>query len=281
MHSVANLINKMGFDHKMKLTLILLPVIFELAVSVFGLPSFSKNSFSTRIVNGFLATQGQFPYTVLVITTVPFGHDFCGGVLISNQWVLTAAHCAVSVTQFEVLLGVHKIYENEIARIIDMTKTAVIHDEYNPKTHANDLALIKLSKNVEFTDKIQPAVLPTASNDLLVGESVIAIGWGLEQTGAKALASTLRWAPLHIVTNERCSEFLDDVLHTTICAEGGQMQSTCHGDSGGPLVLGSDYRTLVGITSFGNATGCHFGVPQAYCRITSYVEWITSNMANN
>lgn len=263
-------------------TILLLAVTFVLEVFVLKLPSFSKvESFSPRIVNGFPATPGQFPYTVLVMTTVPSGHDFCGGVLISNQWVLTAAHCAISVLRFQVLLGSHKIYEDEIDRIIDITKTVIIHNQYDPKTHANDLALIKLSKAVQFTEKIQPALLPTAADDMLVGESVIAVGWGLERTGVRLLASTLRWAPLHVITNERCSQFLDFVLNTTMCAEGGHMQSTCHGDSGGPLVLGSDFRTLVGITNYGNATGCHFGVSQAYCRITSYVDWITSNMANN
>lgn len=263
------------------MNLTLLAVLFVLAVSAFGLPNFSKGAFSTRIVNGFSATQNQFPFTVQVITTMPSGHHLCGGVLMNNQWVLTAAHCATRATQFQVLLGVNTIYENEIGRIIDMTKTAIIHHDYNPKTHANDLALIKLSKAVEYNDNIQPSVLPTATDDSLVSESVIAIGWGLEQTGDEVAPSILRWAPLNIITNERCSKFLRNILSTTICAEGGNMQSTCYGDSGGPLVLGSDYRTLVGVTSFGNGTGCHFGVPQAFCRITSYVDWITSNIANN
>lgn len=259
-----------------------LVVIFVLAIPTEGLPSFNKDTdFSRRIVNGYQATQGQFPFTVLLVNTVPSGVDFCGGVLMNNQWVLSAAHCADRVSKFQVILGAHKIYENEIDRIIDMTKTAIIHKQYNPKTHANDLALIKLSKAVKFTDKIQPALLPTATEDLLVDQSVIAVGWGMEHTGDRLLASTLKWAPLNVVSNEWCSKFLDPVLSTTICAEGENMQSTCHGDSGGPLVLESDFRTLVGVTSFGNSTGCHFGVPQAYCRITSYVDWITFTMANN
>lgn len=269
----------------MNSTLLLFAVFFvlELAVSAKGTPNFGQDdAFSTRIVNGFEATPEQFPFTVLLITTVPSGHDFCGGVLISNQWVLTAAHCTIDAFQFQVILGAHKIYENESGRIIDVTKTVIIHNQYIRKKNANDLAMIKLSKAVEFTDKIQPALLPMGSDDLLVDESVIAIGWGMEHPNSKKLASTLQWAPLHIITNELCSEFLGNVINTTICAHGGNMQSTCSGDSGGPLVLGSDYRTLVGLTSYGNSTmGCHFGLPQAYCRITSYVDWITSNMANN
>lgn len=85
-------------------------------------------------------------------------------------------------------------------------------------------------------------------------------------------SDTLRWAPLNIAKNENCNN--------TICAKTEYMESVCNGDSGGPLVREKDQRTLVGLTSFSNNDGCHFGIPQSFSRITLYVGWIT-NTKNN
>lgn len=251
-------------------------------LTVLGLAIFSAGDTNSRIVNGYPTIHGQFPFAVLVLPTMPSGQNVCGGVLMHSKWVLTAAHCAIRASEFELHMGAQYFNDTtEIGRIVDVTKTAVVHKRYNPVTFANDLALIKLSQAVEFTDKIQPALLPTI-DDLFVDRKVIAIGWGLKYTHDTNVASILQWAPLNIITHASCARIYGNsiVQATTICAQGVNQESVCNGDSGGPLVLESDNRTLVGVTSFGHPMGCHIGIPQGFSRITSYVAWITSNIEN-
>lgn len=81
---------------------------------------------------------------------------------------------------------------------------------------------------------------------------------------------------MHIISYSDCVKYYSSLIikETTICAQGNDRESVCNGDSGGPLVLKSDNRTLIGVTSFGQASGCDMGVPQGFSRITSYLQWI-------
>lgn len=264
----------------MNSTLLLLAGILVFAIPVLGFLS-GEAEWSHKIANEFPATHGQFPFVVFVLAVNLSDEMGCSGVLLNNQWVLTAASCANNASEFVVELGAHNLDESDkIGGILDSTNSVVIHDQYDPVTHSNDLALIKLSKAVEFTDKIQPALLPN-DTDLIVPESVIAIGWGLRNTNYEtASTSTLNWVPLNIVEDELFND-TDPVLNTTIWAKSGNMQSACNVDTGSPLVLERDNSTLVGVGSIRNLVGCHFGFPQGFTRIAAYVDWIINNMESN
>lgn len=117
-----------------------------------------------------------------------------------------------------------------------------------------------------LTDRIQPVRLPKF-DDIFVESEVIASGWGSKHMKYTGLASQLQWASLKIITNSQFGKSFPILIQST--AE-SQKESYC----GGPLVLQNDNRTLIGVTSFGYASSCHFGIPQVYTRITSLWQWI-------
>lgn len=238
-----------------------------------------KKNLAERIVNGNQTERGQIPYQCLVESARSAEQTVCGGVLLNEQFVLTAAHCCDGAFYFTVHLGAQNfLNHDEPGRIIDITDNYKIHQDYNIFTFEHDLCLIKLSKNVTFTDKIQPVKLPEPTDDSFVGELAIASGWGLLHTDDFKVAEELQYAELVVIEQKVCERVFGTfiVRDTTICAEGKQFQSVCNGDSGGPLVHKLK-RILIGIVSFGHVIGCHCGYPQGFVRVTKYLGWISRN----
>ena len=113
---------------------------------------------NTRIVGGEATAPNQFPWQV-GLKSFPGRHPFCGGTLISDRWVLTAAHCVVG-TLFGVAIGDHDMTDNT-AIDQDFTVIRVIrHPDYDSRTRENDVALVQLYSQVTFTAEILPGCLP-------------------------------------------------------------------------------------------------------------------------
>lgn len=165
---------------------LLLTTIVSSEVAFRNLPFRNPN---TRIVNGFQAVPGQFPHQALLEITLPQGRAICGGSLLNDEWVITAAHCALSATQFKISLGA-QTFDNpsEPGRVVDTTTTKIVHPQYSSFSATNDLSLIKLSRKIDFTDRIRPVLLPK-SEDSFEGQDVIASGWGLKFTQAQDVSS--------------------------------------------------------------------------------------------
>lgn len=264
---------------------IIISILFVLSILTVQSSQLPKAELSARIVNGHPTYHGQFPFQVLVLPTFANGQNVCGGVLLSTDWIITAAHCAIGAIEFELHLGAQRFADTaneEKGRLVDRTSTYHVHFRFNPVTFANDVAMIRLSRSVAFTERISAAQLPrnTDGGDRFVGRRAIASGWGLKHTHDTTVASQLQWAPLTVVSNAWCARIYGNtiVVDTTLCAEGEAMESVCNGDSGGPLVLASDNRTLIGVTSFGHPLGCHIGIRQGFSRISEYVGWIDGIM---
>jgi hypothetical protein len=114
-----------------------------------------------RIIGGDETNPGEFPWTVSVKLN---GQPICGGSLIDNTWILTAAHCVVGYNpkNLTVRLGAYRIKDASETQTVDSALSLfVVHKQYSmPRPFSNDIALLKMSAPVEFSDFIIPICLP-------------------------------------------------------------------------------------------------------------------------
>lgn len=131
-----------------------------------------------RITNGQTASAGQFPYQAGLSLSTSSGSFWCGGSLIGSNWVLTAAHCTDGVTSAKVYLG---STTRTVAKVTHTVSSSDIHQhaDYNSKTLANDISLIKIP-SVSYTSEIKAIKLPSiaSSYSTYSGSYAIASGWG-------------------------------------------------------------------------------------------------------
>ncbi|KAH8316734.1 hypothetical protein KR074_001573 [Drosophila pseudoananassae] len=220
----------------------------------------------------------KFPYQVMLIGKQLWRKRIlCGGTLLDRRWILTAGHCTMGVTHFDVYLGTKSVEDTEqLGGLVLRSNKFIVHERFNAETAANDIALVKLPRDIAFTARIQPAVLPTRyRHDQFAGMSVVASGWGatVEMTNS----DSMQYTELKVISNAECAQEYDVVTSGVICAKGLKDETVCTGDSGGPLVL-KDTQMVVGITSFGPADGCETNIPGGFTRVTHYLDWIESKI---
>lgn len=224
------------------------------------------------IVGGEDAQVGEFPF----IVSLQSGSHFCGGSLITNEWVLTAAHCIGGT--MKVVTGLHNqkvMTGTETFRTVKVVK----HPSYNSSTTDYDFALVKLEGKSSFR--------PIAFNDAEIvipkdGSQIdsVTAGWGYTREGAWKLSDILQKVTVPLVSQEECNKaasYNGDITDRMICAglaAGGK--DSCQGDSGGPLVVQDNEKgelVLAGVVSWG--AGCarpnKYGV---YSKVNSVSQWI-------
>ncbi|KAK5647141.1 hypothetical protein RI129_002033 [Pyrocoelia pectoralis] len=243
---------------------------------------------TARIVGGKGASFGEFPWQVLVRESTWLGlftKNKCGGVLVSNRFVMTAAHCQPGfLASLVAVFGEHDISgERESKRSLSRNvKRVIVHRNYDPVTFENDLALLELEHPVLFDEHIVPICLPRDGEDF-TGRMATVTGWGRLKYGG-GVPSILQEVQVPIMENQVCQEMFRTAGHTKVILESflcagyanGQKDS-CEGDSGGPLVLQRlDGRyQLAGTVSHGIKCAAPY-LPGVYMRTAYYKPWIES-----
>ncbi|XP_067635818.1 collagenase-like [Eurosta solidaginis] len=231
---------------------------------------------SPRIANGKTAAANDFPYQAGLMLIDGEKWGFCGGSLISKEWVLTAAHCTLNAVRAIVFLG--SINHLDALERLEVDKCDIkVHPEFDRETLINDIALIKIPK-VKYSAAIQPVSLPkcASSYSTYVDETVVASGWGETSDTSTSFSPVLQFANLKVISNEVCAEEYPNVVTRMLCTSSVNRIGICVGDSGGPLMLASS-KLQIGIVSFYSPKGCGSDSPAGHTRVTSYLDWILEN----
>ncbi|CAG9774041.1 unnamed protein product [Ceutorhynchus assimilis] len=252
---------------------------------------------TNRITAGRKTSLEEFPWMALIAYNTPdVGIEFrCGGTVITENYILTAAHCILNSTLIGVRLGEYDLSSNKqdcegsycAPPVQDFyIKDTVVHSDYNPKTFDNDIALLRLANNANFSySNVQPICLPVSEkNDDLTGKFAIVSGWGVTEDGHKS--SVLLKASVPVLPLSTCQKIYDrfaPIKSSQICAGGYKGQDSCAGDSGGPLIYtgmvdGSPRYIQYGIVSFGPRECGTEGQPGIYTRVGSHLMWILDNL---
>ncbi|XP_065305444.1 uncharacterized protein [Dermacentor albipictus] len=248
-------------------------------------------SLRQRIVGGHSSAPGSWPWQVALYKE---GEFQCGAALVSDRWLVTAGHCFYNTltSQWVARMGMLRRGTEMPSpfEVVASISHVIIHPQYVDKGFANDIALLKLDKPVDFSDYIRPICLPSDGETERPRHTsfCVAVGWGKLLEVGRLFPDTLQEVPLPVLTTEECRRrtlFLPlyNITENMFCAgyeRGGR--DACLGDSGGPLMCQKvDGRwSLVGVTSNGDGCG-RPGRPGVYTKVMRYLPWIHNTMESN
>lgn len=266
------------------------------------------SSHFNRIFGGEVAPLDAYPWkAVLGYREIGFpGMEFlCGGSVISDRYVMTAAHCVDQGTLGPRRLAIVRLGEWDLTTSEDCEtansgekycappvqdfepEEIIAHPSYNTRTRfSDDIALIRLNRKINFQESagfVLPVCLPPSgfSPRAAVGSGpAIAAGWGFTENGTSS--NRIKHVNLPLVDNTKCNEvYRGSTVNEQICAGGNAGEDSCSGDSGGPLVIsgahGPPYQQI-GIVSYGPVSCGQEGVPGVYTSVSNYRLWIEQNL---
>ncbi|XP_018403933.1 PREDICTED: chymotrypsin-1-like [Cyphomyrmex costatus] len=240
-------------------------IVAFLAVTAHGVPS-------NHIVGGNDAPIGKFPYQVSLRRSE---RHSCGGSIINQYTILTAAHCISSyrsnpdsLESLTIHAGTNLLSEDGA---VYKAKQAIVHEDFSVIRLVNDIGLLILSTPIEYTKYIQP--IPLATTDVAPsGSSCTLSGWGTLKVGG-SVPNKLQEIELNIYDHARCKEKQMRLQPSHICTFTKAGEGACNGDSGGPLVWNG---VQIGIVSFG--VPCAMGWPDVFTKVSFFTEWIQKHI---
>ncbi|KAM8744869.1 granzyme B-like isoform 1-T1 [Acanthopagrus schlegelii] len=243
-----------------------------------ALTCLGRNTLGSEIIHGQIAPRNQMLYMASVQTR---GGHACGGSLISDNFVLTAAHCDDGRdVPVRVVLGTHDLRKTGTVRnIVQRCK----HPDFRHRTAENDIMLLKLSQSVPDSETIQRIRLPSPNMNLQPNQMCHVAGWGKTEAGTDV--DDLRVVGVSVVDQNVCKQqwsiakWIPRLPANVICAGGyGTLNGFCNGDSGGPLVCNG---VAAGVVSFADEWCWDERFPNVYTDVSKFLPWINQILSHN
>lgn len=235
-----------------------------------------------RIVGGVAALPNSWPW----IVNMQFGKFLCGGTILDDETVVTAAHCCDGYQrkphQVKGTIGDHNFHAMDLGEATFHAKSVTVHPNYSRRTVVNDICIVKFSNMALSRRPIAAAVcLPPSAYHPPAGTKCWTAGWGYNDKGQ--VAEKLQEVDLDLINDDKCKRTENGAFlipGSMFCAgsmNGGK--DACQGDSGGPLICvdGRRQPVLTGVTSWGIGCG-KANSPGVWTKVSSYIPWIRSHM---
>nr|ACR15970.1 serine protease 1 [Mamestra configurata] len=231
-----------------------------------------------RIVGGSVTTIDRYPTIASLLYTWNWSAYWqaCGGTILNNRAILTAAHCTVGDAVGRWRIRVGSTWANS-GGVVHNVNANIIHPSYNGNTLNNDIAILRSASTFSFNNNVRAASIAGSNYNLGDNQAVWAAGWGTVSQGGSA-SEQLRHVELRVINQNTCRNnyasrgiAITDNMLCSGWSGGGRDQ--CQGDSGGPLYHNN---VVVGVCSFG--IGCaQANFPGVNARVSRYTSWINSN----
>ncbi|HKK41152.1 MAG TPA: trypsin-like serine protease, partial [Bacteroidales bacterium] len=237
---------------------------------------------NVKITGGTTALINEFPYQVYYIS----GNYVCGGSIIGNRWILTAAHCteddygnSIPASQMAIRAGMNDP-GNPTDGQIYYVKNVIVHEGYDNYTLLNDIAILELKDTINTPNASPIKIITTvdvANGATDPGVMSWVTGWGLTGVNPDVLPTSLQKVQLPLITNAQAATVWGSSITATDLMAGylDGNKDACSGDSGGPLVVPvyGEYK-LAGVVSWGSPECNTYG---AYTRVSLFDDWIRAN----
>ncbi|XP_045533845.1 trypsin-like [Papilio machaon] len=226
---------------------------------------------SGQIIGGRPSSVTRHPYQVSMVMN---GNSFCGGFIISPDYVLTAAHCVQNTAAGAIRLRVGSTRRDSGGRIVNVANVTV-HAQYGRPRFDNDIAALRLARPLVFSNAVRAIRLPQPRQPVPLVRLTVT-GWGLTAPRGRRIPRTMMEARVPVVPHWLCRLSYGDALTDNMFCGGHFLiggVSSCQGDSGGPAVFRG---TAYGVVSF--ARGCALPLsPTVFTNLAALRDWVSQN----